>query len=384
MNPAIQIIKTKFKQKTITLEQLKGYVNNGTLTKRDILLFEFFPSRSEFEQAFPVTKSEHIAEMKKGLYTDAQIKDLLAAGIMSEQDLLDYGVKSKLELDLLFDRKAGYYDTDFDFSDVPPIREDRTDIFVFGIAGSGKSSFMAGLMYYMHKNGLLVQHMNNMVGYVYMYSLINTVQLRELPKPTAVNYVQYMECDLSDRQGRTHPLTFIEMSGELFSNLFGKPKSALNPKLDEYLFKSTNNKVIFLTIDYNAHLSGSAYVVRQDAKFNFILQFLDHEGMMNTVESICILITKWDSNIGHDPNAAENLLKDEYLTLYNQCKLYESKYSLKFRVFCYSLGRFNATNRYEYDDSYSKLLYEYLAHVTPVHATQKGNSVFKRLFGRKD
>jgi hypothetical protein len=381
MNPAIQIIKNKFKQKMITVVELKQYVEQGTLTKRDILDYNFFASKAEYDQAFPVTKTEYLLDIKKGLYTDDQLKGLIGEGIVTEQDLVDHGIKSQRDLDKLFDRKVGYYNTEFDFSDVPAIREDRTDVFVFGIAGSGKSSFMAGLMYYMYRNGLIIQHMNNMVGYVYMDSLINTVQRKELPKPTAVNYVQYMECDLRDRSQLKHPLTFIEMSGELFSSCYGKPKTALNPKLNEYLFDSKNNKVLFLTIDYYAHLSGVSYQARQDSKFNFILQFLEFHGMMNTVEAICILITKWDSSLDQSPQAAEDLLRHEYLTLYNMCREFEQKYQLQFRVFCYSLGQFDPTNQYNFDEYYSKQIYEFLSAVTPVEKQASKPSGFKRLFG---
>jgi hypothetical protein len=380
MNPAIMIIKSKFKQKTITLEQLKEYVSNGTLTKKDILHYDFFPSRRDFDAAFPVTKSEHLGEIRKGHYSRDQIKELIVEGVIREEELIHGGLMTQDQLNVMFERKTDFYSTDFDFSEVPPIREDRTDIFVFGIAGSGKSSFMAGLMYYMNRIGRLDQQTHNRVGYVYMGSLINAVQRRELPKPTAVQYVQHMECDLIDREDRRHPLTFIEMSGELFSNLFGKSRSAMDPKLNEYLFESKNNKVIFLTIDYNAHLSGLAYEVRQDAKFDYILKFLDENGMLNTVESICILITKWDTDSGLDPGAAEKLLKKEYIGLYYLCSKYSDKYKLKFKAFCFSLGRFDATNRYEYDDRYSKDIYEYLSAVTPVLKEEKKLSILRRFF----
>jgi len=381
MNPAIQIIKNKFRQKMITVAELKQYVEQGTLSKRDILDNNFFISRADYDQAFPVTKAEYLLDIKKGVYSDDQLRLLIGDGIISEQELVDHGIKSQRELDKLFDRKVGYYNTEFDFSDVPPIREDRTDVFVFGIAGSGKSSFMAGLMYYMYRNGLIVKHLNNMVGFVYMDSLINTIQRKELPRPTAVNYVQYMECDLRDRNGQKHPLTFIEMSGELFSNCYGKQKSALNPRLNEYLFDSANNKLLFLTIDYYAHLSGVSLEARQDAKINFILQFLEFHGMLNTVEAICILITKWDSSADQNPQAVEELLRQEYLTLYNMCKEFEEKKGVKFRVFCFSLGQFDATNQYTFDEYYSKQVYEFLAAVTPVEMLAARPGRFKRLFG---
>jgi hypothetical protein len=381
MNPAIQIIKNKFKQKMITVVELKQYVEQGTLSKRDILDYKFFASKVEYDLAFPVTKTEYLLDIKKGVYTDDQLKGLIGEGIVTEQDLVEHGIKSQRDLDKLFDRKVGYYNTEFDFSEVPAIRDGRTDVFVFGIAGSGKSSFMAGLMYFMYRNGLIDLQMNNHNGFVYMNSLINAIQCKQLPRPTAVNYVQHMECDVRDADDIKHPLTFIEMSGELFKNLYGKPKETMNLKLKEYLFDSPNNKVLFLTIDYYAHLSGVSHEEKQDMRFYHIVKFLETYGMLETVEAICILITKWDSSADQSQQAAEELLRQEYLSLYNLCKELSREKGLKFRAFCFSLGTFDSSNQYVYDDFYSKQIYEFLVSITPVRAQETRPGLFKRLLG---
>ncbi len=365
----------------ITVVELKQYVEQGTLSKRDILDYKFFASKVEYDLAFPVTKTEYLLDIKKGVYTDDQLKGLIGEGIVTEQDLVEHGIKSQRDLDKLFDRKVGYYNTEFDFSEVPAIRDGRTDVFVFGIAGSGKSSFMAGLMYFMYRNGLIDLQMNNHNGFVYMNSLINAIQCKQLPRPTAVNYVQHMECDVRDADDIKHPLTFIEMSGELFKNLYGKPKETMNLKLKEYLFDSPNNKVLFLTIDYYAHLSGVSHEEKQDMRFYHIVKFLETYGMLETVEAICILITKWDSSADQSQQAAEELLRQEYLSLYNLCKELSREKGLKFRAFCFSLGTFDSSNQYVYDDFYSKQIYEFLVSITPVRAQETRPGLFKRLLG---
>jgi hypothetical protein len=93
------------------------------------------------------------------------------------------------------------------------------------------------------------------------------------------------------------------------------------------------------------------------------------------------LITKWDSSLDQSPQAAEDLLRHEYLTLYNMCREFEQKYQLQFRVFCYSLGQFDPTNQYNFDEYYSKQIYEFLSAVTPVEKQASRPSGFKRLFG---
>lgn len=380
MNPnqIIQFIIQSLKTKTASIDSLQLLIKNHGITKIQMLAAGV--SNEDVTILFQVDAEELLKKIRNNELDNRQIKTLIETNEVTENLLITRQIKTKDELDIIMERPVDFYDTQFDFSDVPDLQQHRTDVFVFGVAGSGKSSFMAGLMYYTHKFRGLDGQIENTPGYVYMKSLINTVKSNQLPKPTAKSYVQYMECDFKDINGKYHPLTFIEMSGELFENCYGKRKDQLDPKFNRFLFDSPNNKIIFLAIDYNSHLNGNFQLSQQDDQFEFILKFLALHKMMDSVESICILITKWDMSKDKNEAAAKAFLESEYLNLFQVCKRFEEEYGLNFRAFPFSLGDFNGSNRYEYNPLFSEQIYNFLCNATRIREQVSRVGFFRRLF----
>jgi len=381
MNPnqIIQYVVTSLRNNTASVDALQILLKNHGITKIQMLTAGV--SNEDVNRLYQSDSELHLSKIQNGEYSNQQIKSLIDKNEITEDLLLSRGIKSKDEMNNIMERPVGFHEMQFDFGDVPDLQENRTDIFVFGVAGSGKSSFMAGLMYYTEKFKGLTGQVNNPKGFTYMYDLINSVQVSKLPPATDRKYVQYMECDFTDDRGSYHPLTFMEMSGELFSSCFGKSKNELDPKLNRFLFNSPNNKIIFLTIDYKSHLNGTASLSKQGAQFVFILQFLAMHGMMSSVEAICILITKWDSSSNRSEEAAKEFLKNEYFSLYDLCKKMEEQYQLNFRAFCYSLGEFNASNQYTYDSYYSSQIHEFLINASPIKQDQRKPGFWRKVFG---
>jgi hypothetical protein len=359
------------KRGTYDKVKIKKLIDEGTLD-RNILLEHKILTQQQLDEMYYVSPEEHIANIRKGSYTNAQIKELLDKGKLTESDILKGSAMTSDQLSELMGRPVDVMQIDFDWTDVPPLLPDRVDVFVLGIAGSGKSSFMAGLIYYADKMGLLEMGIENTKGFLYGQKLISAVEQRLLPPRTPVESVQYMACDF--RNGKplvNHPLTFIEMSGELFKKLYGVTKESFPPKFHEYLFESLNNKIIFLTVDYKIHEEKVRLDNPQRAHFTFALQFFERNAVLNSTQAICILITKWDASKDKSPAAAQEFLRQEYFSLYRQCERYQEQYGLKFEVFTFSLGEFDARSRYTYASQDSETLFNWLTSFSPVRKEKR-------------
>jgi hypothetical protein len=266
-----------------------------------------------------------------------------------------------------------------DWADVPDLKENRIDIFTLGIAGSGKSCLLGGTLYYADKKGKLRIGIENSTGHKYAYTLMEAVTDKQLPPPTSIDHIQYIECDMRDAQNDVHPITFIEMSGEVFQKSLHKKKHEMPEKFRKFFFENPNNKYILLAVDYNAAASQRQY-------FDYILQFCEAHGMLETVEGISIIITKWDKRKSEHESPRE-FLENNYLSLTNLCRQYAEEYGLNFNVFTYSLGAFTfnpVTGKetgYTFDEAYSKKIYDLLC-TTSIRKKKKKGGFWDKLMGR--
>lgn len=369
----VEMHKQFIRQGRYSDDQIKELINKGTLNANN-LIEENVLTKERLEKIFYVSPEQHKARVSNKIYSHADIKKLIDTGTLKESELITEGLLTRDEMQVIMKRPKAPITIEFDFGDVPPLQENRVDVFVLGIAGSGKSSFMAGLIYYAKKNGRLNIEPDNLSGFKYAQKLTQAVKQKMLPPATPAEYVQYMACDFTDDQNKQHPLTFIEMSGELFEKCYGVAKERMPGKLQEYLFNSKNNKIIFLTIDYNIHSADKYLDTPQETQFDFILRFLNMHGTLKSTEAICILITKWDMCKDTSERAAVNFLEEEYLNLVNLCKKYKDENKLKFEVFTFSLGSFDEGKSYEYIPRDSAFLFKWLCSFSPI--VKKGKSTF--------
>ncbi|MBS1664764.1 MAG: hypothetical protein JST68_27205 [Bacteroidetes bacterium] len=363
--------------------KIKQLMDDGTLSGSELVKLGVF-TQERLDQLLYVSPQQHMDHIKAGNYSQDKIRALLEEGIIQEHDLIGQRILSPEALNEIMKRPVNAMMLDFDWKDVPKLMEDRVDVFVLGVAGSGKSTFMSGLIYYAEKAGRMKALIENTTGYKYSQDLITAVENRLLLPATPVEYIQYMACDFKDDSSKIHPLTFIEMSGEVFQKCFSVSKEQLPEKFKQYFFESPNNKIIFLTIDYNIHEEKRRMAYSQRSRFDFILQFFAKHGTLASTEAICILITKWDENKDQSEDAAARFLKQEYLGLYNLCREYERTYGLKFIVFPFSLGKFDERKRYEYNDRDSARLFNWLCSFSSIRIPPKKAGWFSRMFGSNE
>lgn len=314
-------------------------------------------------------------------YTNEYIKELINEEQITESQLKSRGIFNQDDLAVIMGRplekkeyKGGAAEITKILNELPHPAENRVDIFLLGVAGSGKSSFLSGILKAAKDSGnldlpMMLDEAGNVVngsGRVYAQHLINAVEFSLPPQRNAFEFLTYLAVNLRDEKGQVHPLSFMEMSGELFQDCFGKNKNQLREKLQAYLFHD-NVKMLCCVIDYNIHREQqSATDIQQWMHFDWFLNLLDANGTMKKCVVISILITKWDLAPDQSPEGARSFLEREYKLLYKTCERYATMYKLKFQIITFSLGYFDARNAVTYNPKDSVKVVNWLCDNTPI------------------
>ncbi|MCC5944867.1 MAG: hypothetical protein JJT94_08020 [Bernardetiaceae bacterium] len=314
-------------------------------------------------------------KIRKNLSSDEDIRNYVFEGLFTADELLEKQLISSERKRRLFPEVVKVPFGDWD--NVPPLKENRVDVFVLGVASSGKSCFMAGLLHYADSIGRIQHHIENRTGYQYANTLIDAVGRGLVPPPTSVDHIQYMACDLIDDDGDKHPLTFIEMSGEVFEGCHLKTIDEVPVKLKSYFFENPNRKIVFLAIDYGLTFSND---VSQRTQFDFILKFLEENGMIQNLECLVLILTKWDKSPDQSEEAAKDFLQKRYMSLIRLCRDFKEKYGLNYYIYRFSLGKFHHAHSYDYNEADSKRIFELLCQFSPIQQEPKKPGWFNKLF----
>jgi GTP-binding protein EngB required for normal cell division len=322
-----------------------------------------------------------------------ELREYVNQGMFTAQELLGSGIIQPQDKNRIFPHKSSAEVPSnamvADWNEIPRLQENRVDVFVFGIAGSGKSSLMAGILYHSDKTGALETKIEHKEGFAYANFLTNCVKKGQSLASTPPKYLQYMICDFTDNNDEIHPLTFIEISGESFESMYLKKKQELPQRFQDYMFNSSNTKVLFLAIDFAPIYEISEDQKTQKAQFQYMLQFLETNGIVPEFEAIVIVVTKWDKANTEDEEVAKNFLKEDFMALVNLCKRFKEDYGINFYIHTFSLGEFITDTTYEYKSKDSQKMYDLLCSFTSVKETKKKKDTtisfpsFKNMFGRK-
>lgn len=312
------------------------------------------------DEKHEATKLCHLTNIRKGLYNAEQIAELIFNQDLSREDL-----EGQVNLQDVEEMLPLIRDVDFaTWDDIPPLHNERTDIFVLGLPGSGKTMFMAGLFYYGAKTGKLTPEFFHASGVQYYNELREAISDTAVLRSTTREVVQYMACDFackSKRGENIHPLTFLEMSGEIFEDFYYL-KGTIPDKLKEYI-EGRNQKIIVLVIDYEADMKvNSGEKTKQQSKLEFALQVLERHGALKTVDALCILITKWDMSPDSSDTAASKFLEEKgYKGLYALCKKFSKKYKFSVEIQKFSLGKFYGikNKKYVYSQADSEKMFQW-------------------------
>lgn len=222
-----------------------------------------------------------------------------------------------------------------------------TEIYFWGIPSSGKSCALGAILS-VANNGHVAKTMikdNDCLGYGYMNrlsSLFSVGDVSVVPGKTPTTATYEMGFDLEDEEGKVHPLTCMDLAGELMRCMYRSDagenlsndeletldiltKALIDPKT-----KTQNKKIHFFVMEYGAE-DREYDGLRQDVYLNGALQYIKRTGIFkDDTVAIYIIITKVDkahARHGQLGTILKTYISDNYGGFYNGlvkiCKDYE-------------------------------------------------------------
>ncbi len=309
------------------------------------------------DEKFQLVADIHKKNINQQKYSKEKIEALVKNKELTEDDLQEC-----LSAEQLKNFMPCILTVDFSkWEDMPPLQPNKTDIFVLGVPGSGKSTLMSGLLHYAKHNGLLNYNIKNHFGAKYMNQLASAVEDGCLIDRTSANVIQFMACDFIDSDEYKHPLSFIEMSGEVFEGIYNSDEVKIPERMREYV-TSDNHKIIVLAIDYYDEINSIQASTKAKDKLEYSLKVLEKFNTLEKVDAILVVITKWDLNKDKSDDAAANFLTERgYKSLKRMCEDYSIDYNLEYTFQTFSLGNFYGINnqKYKYNPEYSEKIFNW-------------------------
>lgn len=226
------------------------------------------------------------------------------------------------------------------FPVLPPVfhmtKNPCTEVYFWGIPSSGKTCALGGVLSTAY-NGNLAYSMEPdslCQGYGYMMRLANLFRLKSsvglLPHGNAVTATYEMGFDLEDKDGKIHPITCVDLAGELIGAMYkrnageqltNQEEGALTILTDKLIKNRSNNtKMHFFVIEYGAEdklYNG----LPQDSLLASTAEYIKRTHVFNSnTDSIYILITKSDKANAKGKELVEKLrsyMVDNYKGFYN-------------------------------------------------------------------
>lgn len=347
----------------LSVDQILTLINENHLTIEDFknsgLRTELFARVQELEK---LNLAKEISQ-KQSTETEQANKQLIQEAISGERgaDFIENDIRTaKYTFD---DLQNHGYDKDLlvilkryisevhiiggkPIHELPPMDINRTDLYLIGVAGTGKSTILGSLFKQAVKKGVLIPDTYNIDGSIYQNALISNLNKGVLPKATATNTYHYVACSLQDSDLRCHPFNVVDVPGELFKSIYE------NGEVESFLkyINNPNKKILAFIIDSLAHDSGysSKDQIDQSLIYVNILQMFKQKGVLEEVDAIYLVVNKFDAikesryknNEDDDVLLAHDFLHDEFLYLVNNCKSArdDTKNKFKIKVLPFSIG----------------------------------------------
>lgn len=192
----------------------------------------------------------------------------------------------------------------------PVLSAKRTDLWVFGIPGSGKSVMLSAVLGRLAERDILLPPSYDTInkdGYRYRTYLEGCYKFNMFPVPTQAIGFNYIPLDL-DSDGDYRPANLIEMAGEKVRQVFDNKDG----KTDEYgdslnaleWLKSSNRNVITLVLDITSD------DWRQNNELAMVVGLLKKEKFLEKTTKIILLATKVDTLASFSEEFTEDLERE--------------------------------------------------------------------------
>jgi hypothetical protein len=325
-------------------------------------------------------------------FNPTRLQDIFDEEIIDESDLIEEGIITENALKLYMNPPRQIFMNQQDWKQLEnrAMPDGCTDMYFFGIPGSGKSCVLAGLLYLADRKGILTPDINNKVGLRYLNELKHCIRIGYVPDATAEDTLNYLSFKLTGKE--THPISVVEMSGEFFNRTYEEMIGASSNNGAKTIsangwLSNNNRKAIFFIIDYKADFSDATiqFTENQSDMLTAALELLAKDGTLVKTDSIQVIMTKSDfMPEGEDrENCARMFLNDNYRSfmrnLEEKCKKYGINKTRNYRpvILPFSLGRFMLGKTFEYDEKDSATLVLNLLNLT---ATDRKGKWYEELF----
>lgn len=303
----------------------KTAVTQEQRDNKTIALIEKFLSEKK------IRKSDFLSKIKDdhNLVSSGVVKRLINSGTLSVEDLMG------IDIDRLFIQKMFNGESAQSFSTpdkLDKIHKQSTEIYFWGIPSSGKSCALGAILS-VAASGRVAHSMDadtGSQGYGYMTKLINLFQNGEigtLMEGTSVDSFYEMGFDLVDKDGKIHPITCIDMAGELMRCMYKANAGDSMSDTDEVMLdtltkvlidnRSTSRKMHIFVIEYGA----------EDRLYEGLPQRVYLEGAVSYIkntgifkkdtDAIYIMITKADKVKNATRDTFTDYINNKYLGFYN-------------------------------------------------------------------
>lgn len=278
-----------------------------------------------------ITKDDFLEKLSEdhNLLSAGVVKRLIDSRIISLSDLLAIHIEKPFIQKMLNGDTADNYTY---IKDLDQIHKQSTEIYFWGIPSSGKSCALGAILN-VANSGRVAHVMNpyaDSQGFGYMHYLINHFPQNEvgtLIGGTPLNAFYEMGFDLIDSDNRKHPITCIDMAGELMRCMF---KSDAGMPLDNDELKmldtmtnvlianrTTNRKIHFFVIEYGAE--NKIYEgYSQRTYLEGAVSYIKKKGIFEKdTDAIYIMITKADKAKNVTKETFTRYINEKYLGFYN-------------------------------------------------------------------
>lgn len=333
----------------------------------------------------------------------SQISTLFSRKILDYNDLEKAGISKKILNSIKFRTSEHRVPVFKRIEDLPPMQEGRTDLYFVGVAKAGKSTMLGGLLYKMHRDGLLMPDTYNSDGTKYQTDLISDIDHGVLPSRTALGSYNYLAVSIKDKEGNNHPFNIVEVAGENYRRISedgfttkanmdkeGQKKEDFIRPFINYI-KNRNKKILIFVIDVfaheNRHEADLHDALNQSLAYTNILNMFRDNGILENTDAVYFALNKFDiireshrQGNESEVETASRYLQEEFKALINNCKdaRDRTKNSLKIKILPYSIGDVVYSEILErFEPTYSEILAENLMGDSFV---VKGGKFWKKIF----
>jgi hypothetical protein len=313
-------------------------------------------------------------------YPPGIIRTYLNDGSLSKSSLIDIGIPDEI-IDRLYKNDLP---RDWELGQTPvSIPDGYTEVYFWGIRGSGKTTALSAVLSTADKMGYL--EIAQGPGYNYMLQLQNLFNnsIATLPGSTNTDVTQYLPFTLKKPKEKYYrSVSLIELSGEIFQCFLYKNANKPLKVQEEETFnsllrflKGDNRKLHFFFIDYDKSNRVDQDGYTQANYLNAAATFFNNPKyniFRKSTDAIYIVITKSDLMPGAKESRIQNLSqylnRDNYTAFVNSLKAKCEEHSInngRLLGTPFSLGKVYFTEICEFDDITSQNIIDILMRRIP-------------------